>query len=290
MDDNETNYDLVEELSDKSELKRHYEIAFGLQKVDNLTPSNYMMDLANENINGKKTYNEVENELKKYYNKVTNINRDEQEADKVSLHIVKLLNDKSFTFSVITLKEYHRILFEGVDLGISGKYYGEFRDVNITKQEPVLNGDSVIYSDYTAIYETLKYDFEEERNQNYLKMSEQQMIKRLATFTSRIWQVHPFREGNTRTTAVFIQKYLNSKGFNVNNDLFKENSLYFRNALVRNNCANYQKKIDDNNSYLIAFFENLLLGKNNILNNKDLYITERKQQLDNDFYDEYDGK
>ena len=290
MDDNETNYDLVEELSDKSELKRHYEIAFGLQKVDNLTPSNYMMDLANENINGKKTYNEVENELKKYYNKVTNINRDEQEADKVSLHIVKLLNDKSFTFSVITLKEYHRILFEGVDLGISGKYYGEFRDVNITKQEPVLNGDSVIYSDYTAIYETLKYDFEEERNQNYLKMSEQQMIKRLATFTSRIWQVHPFREGNTRTTAVFIQKYLNSKGFNVNNDLFKENSLYFRNALVRNNCANYQKKIDDNDSYLIAFFENLLLGKNNILNNKDLYITERKNQLDNDFYDDYDGK
>ena len=93
-------------------------------------------------------------------------------------------------------------------------------------------------------------------------------------FTSSIWQVHPFGEGNTRTTAVFIEKYLNNMGFSVNNDMFKDNSQYFRNALVRSNYGNIPKGIYPEFKYLIMFFENLLEDKSNELNNKKLYVKE----------------
>ena len=143
---------------------------------------------------------------------------------------------------------------------------------NITKDEPILNGDTVNYQSYDMIEETLKYDFNEEAAQNYLEFTEEQLINRICEFTSRIWQVHPFQEGNTRTTAIFIQKYLNSIGFKVNNELFKNNSQYFRNALVRANYTNYSKGISADNKFLKMFFENLLLYKNNELNNDDLKI------------------
>ena len=101
-----------------------------------------------------------------------------------------------------------------------------------------------------------------------------EFIKHIAKFTSSVWQVHPFGEGNTRTTAVFIEKYLNNMGFDVNNDMFKEYSLYFRNALVRSNYGNIPKGIYPTDDYLVLFFENLLQGKNHVLSNKDLYINE----------------
>lgn len=269
---NDTEYSVIEEEQNKTKLKENWEVAFGLQRVDYLTPSKYMVNLANENIAGKITYNEVEDNLKTHYNSSSEINYSEREADEVSIRIVKLLNDRSFSFSIATFKEYHKILFEGINIGIDEKYIGNFREENIHKKEPVLNGETVIYADYRNIEETLKYDFEEESRQRYAKMPPEKMIERISNFTSSIWQVHPFREGNTRTTAVFIQKYLNSRGFNVKNDLFKDNSIYFRNALVRSNYANYKEGIDVDFSYLYAFFENLLLGKNNVLDNKLLYI------------------
>lgn len=286
---NEINYIPIEENKDKKYKKDCWEIAFGLQKVDNLTPSEYMINLAKDNIEGHKNYNEVENELNTYYQSqpLDSVNFNEKEADEVSLRIVKLLNDKSFTFGYMTYKQYHRELFYGVDLGISGKYIGEFRDYNITKEEPVLNGNTVTYADFRMIVETLKYDFDEEANQKYTQMTKEEQVKRIATFTSRIWQVHPFCEGNTRTTAVFIQKYLNSKGFNVNNDLFKEHSLYFRNALVRANYSNIQQGIESDDSHLIALFENLLLDKNNELNNDRLYVSSNKRSITENKADDF---
>ena len=124
------------------------------------------------------------------------------------------------------------------------------------------------------IEETLKYDFEEERNQNYIDFKEEELIEHICEFTSRIWQIHPFQEGNTRTTAIFIQKYLISMGFEVNNELFKNNSKYFRNALVGANYINYSKGIKADKKYLIMFFENLLLSKNNELNSAELKIVK----------------
>ncbi len=272
MDENylyDIKYERIGETEDAKERQLNWNIAFGLQAVDNLIPSKYMVKLAKENIIATKDYDIVEKEIKEYY-QVENkkdINKGEKEADEVSLRIVKILNDKAFTFNYLTLKQYHNKLFENINIGIEEKYIGKFRDYNITKREPILGGKSVQYADYSMIEETLKYDFDEEAKQKYVDKSNEEKIERLCAFTSHIWQVHPFGEGNTITTALFIQKYLNSKGFNVNNELFKDNSLYFRNALVRANYSNIAEGIEEEIKYLKMFFENLLFDKNNKLDN-----------------------
>ena len=235
-----------------------------------------MTSLATENIKGSMSYDKVKENLNRYYSNISKdkINVSEKEADEVSLRMVRILNDKAFSFNFLTLKQYHKELFYGIDVGIGGKYIGNFRDYNISKKEPVLNGESVIYADYRMIADTLMYDFDEERSQKYAKMQPEAQVKRIATFTSRIWQVHPFGEGNTRTTALFIQKYLNSIGFCVNNDLFKDNSLYFRNALVRANYSNIHKGVDAEPVYLYHFFDNLINNGDNKLDNNKLYVED----------------
>lgn len=266
---NKIKYNKIGESKDSILKQKNWNIAFGLQEVDNLKPSEYMVSLAEKNILGNITYQKVEEEIHNYYNIKTNkeINNEERQADEVSLRIVKILDDNAFTFSYLSLKQYHKKLFENINIGIDEKYIGNFRDYNITKNEPILNGKTVQYADYSMIEETLKYDFEEEKNQKYISMSDEEKINRICIFTSNIWQVHPFGEGNTRTTALFIQKYLNSKGFNINNELFKDNSLYFRNSLVIANYSNIAEGIEEDKKYLKMFFENLLLNKNNKLGN-----------------------
>lgn len=263
-------YDKV--LDDKSpKVKQLYwNIAFGLQDVDGLKPSKYMLDLSKDHIKGKKTYYQVLDEITFYYKK--NQDNDFEEADEVSTAIYEILNSKSFRFDYLTLKNYHQKLFCNLS---QAKYNpGSFRFYDITKNEEVLNGNTVIYQSHDMIEKTLKYDFSEEKEQNYVDFDDKQLIDRICEFTSRIWQIHPFQEGNTRTVAVFIQKYLISMGFNVNNELFKSKSKYFRNALVRANYSNYSKGIKADKKYLIMFFENLLLEKNNKLDNNELKIKQ----------------
>ena len=268
----EITYDKVQEESNPKIKQLYWNIAFGLQDVDGLKPSKYLKELSEEHIQGKKTYQDVHNEITSYYikNKDNHDDDDEEEADEVSTAIYDILSDKSFRFDFLTFKNYHKRLF----VNLNNKKYnpGEFRTYNFTKDEPILNGDTVQYQSYDLIEETLKYDFAEEKEIDYTNFNEQELINRIVEFTSRIWQVHPFQEGNTRTTAVFIQKYLISMGFNINNELFKDNALYFRNALVRANYTNYSKGIKETNKYLTMFFENLLLNKHNNLNNDDLKI------------------
>lgn len=271
---NEKTYDEVLDEKSKKVKQIYWHIAFGLQEVDGLKPSKHMIQLSNEHINGKKTYNQVQDEITTYYLKNQNASLDEKEADEVSTAIYKILSDKSFRFDYLTYKNYHKKLFQNLDSNIY--FPGEFRTVNLTKKEDILDGDTVDYQSYDMIEESLKYDFLEEKNINYTKLSNKQLINRISEFTSRIWQVHPFYEGNTRTTAVFIQKYLISMGFDVNNDLFKDNSIYFRNALVRANYTNYNKGVNADKIYLNMFFENLLFNQNHILSNENLYINNQK--------------
>ena len=107
---------------------------------------------------------------------------------------------------------------------------------------------------------------------NYREMNIVKVVNNITKFSSNIWQVHPFREGNTRTTVLFIEKYLISLGYNLDNTLFKDKSIYFRNALVRSNYFNNYLNIKEDNSYLTKFYENLLLGKNNNLHSKVLIV------------------
>ena len=253
------------------ELRRAaWDMAIGLQEVDNLKPSKYFKELVKENIIGNLTIEEVEKELKEYYiekEKRNELNNNELECDYVSTKIVKLLDEDNFELSVGYLKYIHYYLFYDVY-----EFAGEFRKVNFSKKESILNDDSVAYGDHNTLTESLEYDITIEKNKNYKKMNIADVINNITNFSSNIWQVHPFREGNTRTTAMFIEKYLISLGYKVDNSLFKDKSVYFRNALVRSNYFNNDLDIKEDNSYLIKCYENLLLSKNNNLHTKDLIV------------------
>ena len=262
-----------EEYKSKNYIKKtQWDMAIGLQEVDNLKPSQYLKKLSVENINDNLSIEEVESYLKEYYvekKKQNNINHNELECDFVSMRIVELLKENNFELSVNYLKYIHKYLFQDVY-----EFAGEFRKIDFSKNEKILNNDSVAYGDCKTLTESLEYDISLEKDKNYKDISIVEVIKNIADFSSNIWQVHPFREGNTRITAVFIEKYLISLGYNVDNSLFKDKSVYFRNALVRSNYFNNYLNIKEDKSYLIKFYENLLLGKNNNLRSEDLIVKE----------------
>ncbi len=266
----EENYIIEHETTDVVKKKILWNTGIGLNKVDNLEPSEMLLNLAKKNIKGELKYHEVENLLNTHY-ETQNLNdivvKKEKECDIVSTRIAQILEDDSFGFSPITLRNIHRYLFKDIY-----DFAGNYRECNITKKEKILNGETVKYVNYQDIESYFDYDFKEEKKFDFSKLNEEELIMHIAKFTSSIWQVHPFREGNTRTTAVFIQKYLNNMGFDVHNDIFKDNSVFFRNALVRSNYGNFPKGIYPTFDYLVMFFENLLQGKKNELNNDELYV------------------
>lgn len=249
-----------------------WDMAIGLQEVDNLKPSKYLEKLLEKNIEGNLTIEEVEKELREYYVERENkneINHNELECDFVSARIVELLQENKFELSVDYLKYIHKFLFQDVY-----EFAGEFRKIDFSKHEKILNNDSVAYGDCNTLNESLEYDISLEKEKVYKEMNIVEVINNITKFSSSIWQVHPFREGNTRTTALFIEKYLINLGYNVDNSLFKDKSIYFRNALVRSNYFNNYLKIKEDSSYLVKFYENLLLGKNNNLHSQDLIVKE----------------
>lgn len=263
--------DYIETETPKNYVKQlEWDMAIGLQEVDNLKPSKYLEKLLRENVIGEKTIYEVEHELKQYYiekDKTDKTIQDEFECDLVSTRIVQLLEEDNFELSVDYIKNIHKYLFKDVY-----EFAGEFRKVDFSKHERILNNDSVAYGDYKLLEQSLDYDITLEKNKNYNEMNIVDVINNITDFSSRIWQIHPFREGNTRTTALFIEKYLVSLGYDVDNTMFKEKSVYYRNALVRSNYFNNYLNIKQDNSFLIKFYENLLLGKNNNLHSRDLIV------------------
>ncbi len=246
-----------------------WETAIGLQDVDGLKPSKYLIETAKEHIEGTIDIEEAKVRIDEYYEaqSTRKSEKESEEADKVSVRIAEILSEKAFNFSEAELLSIHKRLFKGIF-----DRAGVFRDYNITKKEWVLNGDTVTYASFQSIKDTLEYDFEQERNFSYKGLSLDESIKHLCQFTANIWQVHPFCEGNTRTTAVFIIKYLRTFGFNINDEIFAENSWYFRNSLVRANYKNFQKNIFEDTSFLEKFFYNLLTNANNELKNRYTHI------------------
>ena len=254
----------------KIEKSEAWQTAIGLQAVDGLQTSKYLLETAKEHIEGNISIDEAQKRIQCYYEQRierTEIEDATKEADIVSARIAKLLGEKSFQFSPAEWLTIHRRLFEGVF-----KHAGRIRTYNITKKEWVLNGDTVIYADFHSIRDTLDYDFAAEKQFSYEGVSLEVSVRHLAKFASDIWQIHPFCEGNTRATAVFMIKYMKTFGFRVNNDAFQKNSWYFRNALVRANYNNLQKGIHSTTKFLEMFFGNLLLGTNHELRNRYMHV------------------
>ena len=255
-----------------------WKAAIGLQAVDGLQTSDYLKDTAVKHIEGDISIEEVKELINGYYqSKTVRTPKDEEteEADKVSANIAKILNEQSFAFSVTGFSSIHRRLFEGVF-----KFAGKIRDYDITKKEWVLRGDTVLYVNSEDLRKAIEYDLEQEKNFSYKGLSMNEVVMHIAKFVSGIWQIHPFGEGNTRTTAIFTIKYLRSIGFDVNNDLFADNSWYFRNALVRANYRNVRKEIEPDLNFLVLFFRNLMLGEDNKLKNRAMIINAPQQLIE----------
>lgn len=253
------------------EKAKNWETAIGLQDVDGLKPSKYLIETAKEHIEGKIDIEVARKKINNYYRALDDRKieekEDSEEADKVSVRITEILSDNSFNFNPTELMSIHKKLFTDVY-----EHAGNIRNYNFLKNEWILNNDSVIYASYETIMSALEYDFEQEKKFSYKDLSLEETIKHLCKFTSNIWQIHPFCEGNTRTTAVFIIKYLRTFGFNINDDVFANNSWYFRNSLVRANYKNFEKNIFEDMSYLEKFFSNLLSNTNYKLKNRYTHI------------------
>ena len=254
----------------KAEKAKVWKTAIGLQQVDGLKPSEYLIETAKQNIEGDITIDEVKQRIDSYYKQhPTKTEQDRtEEADKVSARIAEILGEQTFTFSPTEYIAIHRRLFQDIY-----NFAGKIRDYNITKKEWVLNGETVLYASADSLKETLEYDFEQEKKFSYKGLSQQEIIEHLSHFISYLWQIHVFGEGNTRTTAIFLIKYLRKLGFKeVNNDLFAQHSWYFRNALVRANYEDLSKGIFKTEKYLIRFLSNLLLKGNLSLKNRETHI------------------
>lgn len=252
------------------EKSNSWKTAIGLQDVDGLKTSEYLLDTAKEHIEGKISIIDADKRIQSYYEERTDRNEaetDTKEADIVSVRIARLLSEKTFQFSPVELRNIHEKLFSGVF-----KHAGKIRDYNITKKEWVLNGDTVVYASFDSIRGTLEYDFQQEKKYSYEGLSLEKSVKHISNFTSGIWQIHPFCEGNTRTTAVFIIKYLKTFGFNISNETFAANSWFFRNALVRANYNDWQNNVHETTRFLDMFFENLLMNKHYDLKNRYIHV------------------
>ena len=262
---------LRESEPDKAHKGYVWSTAIGLQAVDGLKPSKYLIDTAIQNIEGKITMKEAQSLIDSYYEeRPVHLSDDDrtEEADKVSSRIAEILSETAFSFSPNEYISIHRKLFRGIY-----KHAGKIRDYNITKKEWVLDGATVMYGSASELRATLEYDFSQEKDFSYKGLSMDEIIHHLAVFISRLWQIHIFGEGNTRTTAVFFIKYLRTLGFYATNAIFAEKAWYFRNALVRANYTNLQKGIHETTEYLEAFLRNLLLNEKNELHNRNLHIS-----------------
>lgn len=261
------NFDEYLQQSEPQKREKGYawQTAIGLQAVDGLKPSDYLIETARKHIEENITIDEVQQLIKSYYDSKdirTEKDNETEEADKVSANITKLLNERSFAFTVAGLTAIHRRIFDSVF-----KFAGQIRDYNITKKEWVFRGDTVFYVSAPDIRRAIEYDLEQEKAFDYTGLDINQIVSHITQFVSGLWQIHPFGEGNTRATAVFTIQYLRSMGFNVENDLFANHSWYFQNALVRANYQNIQKGIKRESVYLERFFRNLLMEENNELRN-----------------------
>lgn len=253
-----------------------WQTAIGLQAVDDLKPSEYLIQTARQHIEGDITIEEVKQLIDSYYqSKIVRADIEDrtEEADKVSARIAEILSEKTFTFSPVEYITIHRRLFQGIY-----KFAGQIRDYNITKKEWVLKGETVLYASADSIRETLDYDFMQEKNFSYKDLNISDAITHIAKFISGVWQIHAFGEGNTRTTAVFTIKYLRTFGFDISNEAFANHSWYFRNALVRANYNNLGKGIYATTEYIEAFFRNLILSERNELKNRIMLVQESSSQ------------
>ncbi|MDO4290229.1 MAG: Fic family protein [Eggerthellaceae bacterium] len=281
---NDFPYEPAERALDPATRRAYWDVAMGLQDVDGLHPSAYLRQLADEHVAGVRSLDETGAMLRAYYAERDAAGEDpgarrgvpaagdggEREADFVSQRIAEVLARQAFALIPATLKQIHAHLFGALDA--QAYRPGVYKDVPLLKSELILNGDSVSYADPSLVESSLDFAFSEERGHLYTLSFEDAELDHFARFISRVWQVHPFCQGNTRTVAVFAILYLNDLGFDVDNRPFAEHATYFRNALVRANYRNAKAGVLPDRAPLNRFFDNVVNGATHELRSRDLMM------------------
>ena len=164
----------------------------------------------------------------------------------LDIESIKPAKENQYDFDY--LKSLHKHIFGDVY-----EWAGQPRTVNLYKSEKVLNGLSVEYSDHTTIEQDMQAALKKLHALDLTQYSPADLAAQLARITALIWQVHPFREGNTRTTIAFIDQYLASRNIVLNMDLLKNHADYMRNALVMASIGEYSEP-----TYLQKILQNAL--------------------------------
>ena len=139
-----------------------------------------------------------------------------------------LLYERGFSdFTPAGLCEIHRFLF-----GDIYDWAGKYRIINIEKREKLLAGRSVWYSNDEDIPLDLENAFQELLSQDWPQFSRQDFVRHLTACFPKIWQVHPFREGNTRTLVMLMTFFVEHHGFYMDQELLAASSGYVRDSLV----------------------------------------------------------
>ena len=248
-----------------------WQTAIGLQAADRLSTSDYLRQTAQKHIDGKIDIGQVNELINRYYLEMNTQEAGDSEsenADKTAVNIARILvNQEKLDFSTEGLSLLHRNIFDGVY-----ENAGMPRQVEETKREWVLGGDSISFLNPEVLPGSLEYSISKENSFQYESASTESLISHLSSFISEIWHLSTFGEGNTRFTAVFTILYLNYLGVDFKFDTFKNDSWYFHNALVRANYRDLVKNIDYEPVYLERFFRNLLLGEQWDLRNRYLHV------------------
>ncbi|MBR3317669.1 MAG: Fic family protein [Atopobiaceae bacterium] len=263
-DNPEPTYFRKSESTDSSYKRALWDAAFGLQAVDDLEPSPYARRLAEENASGRISLDQVGKDLNAYYKQERSLSGEQtraEEADKVSHHIVEVLEDGSFALDPHMLNTIHAHLFRGIDDALY--LPGEFKAEQLVKCERILNGDSVLYGPPSLYARSLDMLFMREIDHAYAGYADGAALswadaETLARFVANVWMVHPFREGNTRTVAVFLALYLRSMGFDVASEPFARHASFFRDALVRATYQNRPIGVALDTSHLALFLSKLV--------------------------------
>ena len=228
---------LDDDATTAEERQQAWDIGAGLQAVDGLAPSVEAYAVVDGYVNGHVSYNQVEKELCARYDcsrALTDAERAQREADVSAARIMQYVNHEDFVFSPGGLLSAHGHFFAG--LLPDRRWVGRWRTQSISKPEPVLGGRSVQYAAAAEIASILDYDFAQERART-VPDDDSRVIGQVLRFASAVWQVHPFREGNTRATAAYVIAYMRSLGVNLTNEPFMQHSRFFRDALVLDNAA-----------------------------------------------------
>lgn len=274
-------YEPAREHSSEAARRHYWAVAIGLQQVDGLEVSPYLRKVAGEYVAGKRDLVTTGELVRAYHGAGTGAGSGSQgvvpggadrdggsrEADLVAQRIAELLASAPFALAPEMLQEIHRYLFQDLDAAVYQP--GQFKTERMVKQEDILNGDSVLYADPLAYDMALRGAFAAEQAKSYRALEGDELAE-FCHFIAFIWQVHPFAEGNTRAVAVLSELYLNQLGFTVANGPFEKHARYYRDALVRAMYRNADAGIFPEESFLVAFYENVLGRAENNLDRERL--------------------